>query len=101
VNPTPFAPGWLEAFPGWNRTGRLLYPFRVMDLNSLVSQICDQADDFLGEVRKRDEAKAGIAEWLTIHHLKLPPADKKAVIEQAMRILDKEGFFEHEAGADE
>ena len=78
-----------------------MYSDRVMDLNSLVSQICDQADDFLDGVRKRDEAKAGIAEWLTIHHLKLPAADKKAVIEESMRILDKEGFFEREAGADE
>ena len=69
-----------------------------MDLRSIVNDICDQADEFLPDVRKRDEAKAGIAEWLTMQHLKLPPADKKAVIEQSMRILEAEGFFEGVAG---
>jgi hypothetical protein len=69
-----------------------------MEVNSIVNEICDQADDFLAGVFKRDEAKAGTAEWLTIHYPKLTPADKKAAIEQAMRILGNEGFFDREAG---
>ncbi|MBI2518355.1 MAG: hypothetical protein HYV95_15855 [Opitutae bacterium] len=69
-----------------------------MELRAIVSAICDQADDFLAGVTKRDEARAGIAEWLTMNHPKLAPADKKAVIDQTMRILDHEGFFEAEAG---
>lgn len=69
-----------------------------MDLKSIVSEICDQADDFLAGVRKRDEARAGIAEWLTMHYSMMAPADKKAVIEQAMRILGTEGFFERGTG---
>lgn len=69
-----------------------------MELRAIVSTICDQADDFLAGVTKRDEAKAGVAEWLTMHHSKLAPADKKAVIDQVMRILDHEGFFDAEAG---
>ncbi len=69
-----------------------------MDVKSIVDQICDEADDFLAGVGKRDEAKAGIAEWLTMHHLRLPAADKKVVIDQAMRVLDNEGFFEASAG---
>jgi hypothetical protein len=69
-----------------------------MDVKSIVSEICDQADDFLAGVFKRDEAKAGIAEWLTMHYSMMAPADKKAVIEQAMRILNNEGFFERDAG---
>lgn len=72
-----------------------------MDLKSIVSGSSDQADDFLAGVRKRDEVKAGMAEWLTINHVKLPPADKKAVIEQVMRILNNKGFFEREAGVDD
>ncbi len=72
-----------------------------MDLQSIVSEICDQADDFLAGVTKRDEAKAGIAEMLTIHHAKLPPADRKTVTEQVMRILEREGFFERDAGKGE
>ena len=65
---------------------------------TIAHEICDQADDFLAGVRKRDEARAGIAEYLTLHHAKLAPADKKAVIDQTMRILDNEGFFESDAG---
>ena len=69
-----------------------------MDLPSIVTELCDQADDFLAGVTKRDEAKAGIAEWLTMHYAMMAPADKKAVIDQAMRVLGNEGFFEREAG---
>jgi hypothetical protein len=69
-----------------------------MDVKSIVNQICDEADDFLAGVGRRDEAKAGIAEWLTMHHVRLPAAEKKAVIEQAMRVLDNESFFEGTAG---
>jgi hypothetical protein len=69
-----------------------------MDIKSIVNEICDQADDFLAGVTRRDEAKAGIAELLTMQHVKLPPADKKAVIDQVMRILENEGFFQASAG---
>ena len=69
-----------------------------MDLQPIVSQICDEADDFLAGVTKRDEAKAGIAEMLTIHHAGLPPADRKAITEQVLRVLEREGFFERDAG---
>ncbi len=72
-----------------------------MNPGAIVSEICDQADDFLAGVTKRDEAKAGIAEWLTIHYSMLLPADRKIVIDQAMRILVSEGFFERSAGMDE
>jgi hypothetical protein len=72
-----------------------------MDTQSIANEICDQADDFLAGVRKRDEARAGIAEYLTIHHASLAPAEKKAVVEQTMRTLDAEGFFDAEAGAEE
>jgi hypothetical protein len=72
-----------------------------MELKAIISEICDQADDFLADVMKRDEARAGIAEWLTINHVKLPPADKKAVIEQSMRILDQEGFFKAAPGGED
>lgn len=71
-----------------------------MDLKSIAHEICDQADDFLSGVRKRDEAKAGIAEYLTLHHRSLSAPDKKTVIEQAMRILENEGFFDADAGGE-
>ena len=72
-----------------------------MEIRAIVSAICDEADEFLAGVTRRDEAKAGIAEWLTIHYSLLPPADRKAVIEQALRVLVAEGFFDRVAGGDD
>lgn len=71
-----------------------------MDQKAIIAQICDQADSFLAGVTKLPEAKAGIAEWLTINYHTLPSADKKTVIAQAMGILESEGFFEAEAGGE-
>ncbi len=75
------------------------YPGMGLDL--IISQICDQADDFLAGVTKRDEAKAGIAEFLTMYHAGLSAVDRKAVTDQTMRILDREGFFERNAGGED
>ena len=33
-----------------------------------------------------------------MHYAMMAPADKKAVIDQAMRVLGSEGFFDREAG---
>lgn len=71
-----------------------------MDTKTIANEICDQADDFLAGVRKRDEARAGIAEYLTMHHAALPADEKRDVIEQTMRILENEGFFDAEAGGE-
>lgn len=71
-----------------------------MDQKRLVSEICDQADSFLIGSTGLKEAKAGIAEWLTIHHPSLAPELKKSVVAEAMHILESEGFFETEAGLD-
>jgi hypothetical protein len=72
-----------------------------MDTRAIALEICDQADEFLAGVRKRDEARAGIAEYLTLHHPKLSAADKKAVTDQAMRVLENEDFFSADAGGSE
>jgi hypothetical protein len=72
-----------------------------MELAGIISEICDQADDFLAGVTRREEAKAGIAELLTIRHVGLTPADRKAVTEQTMRILEQEGFFNRAAGGED
>lgn len=71
-----------------------------MELKPIISEICDEADDFLADVYARDEARAGIAEWLTIHHVGLSPVDKKSVIDQSLRLLASEGFFEREPGGE-
>lgn len=72
-----------------------------MDLTPVISRICDQADAFLAGVTRREEAKAGIAEYLTMHHAGLSPADRTAVTERVMRVLEQEGFFERDAGGEE
>lgn len=72
-----------------------------MEMRTIVSDICDHADEFLAGVTKRAEAKAGIEEWLTIHHLQLQPDEKAVIIRQAMEVLEHEDFFAIEAGGDE
>ncbi len=72
-----------------------------MERKSIVSDICDHADEFLAGVTKRAEAKAGIDEWLTIHHLQLLPDQRAGIIRQAMDVLEREEFFAIEAGSDE
>ena len=69
-----------------------------MNTTAIANEICDQADEFLAGVTKRDEARAGISEYLTMHHAALSPADKKAITDETMRILENEGFFESDAG---
>ena len=71
-----------------------------MDQKALISEICDQADTFLAGVTELKEAKAGIDEWLAIHHPKLAAEAKRALVAEAMAILENEGFFEAEAGSE-
>ena len=72
-----------------------------MELSGIIMEVCGQADDFLAGVTRRDEAKAGIFELLTIYHPRLDPTDRKVIAEQSMRILEREGFFERAAGGEE
>jgi hypothetical protein len=72
-----------------------------MELNSIVSEICGEADDFLAGVTKSPEARAGIAELLTIRYASLSAADKKIITDQVMRILERENFFTADAGGED
>ncbi len=69
-----------------------------MNALAIAHQISDAADDFLAGIVRRDEARAGIAEYVTIHYPKLSTADKRAVVDQTLAILDREGFFDSEPG---
>lgn len=71
-----------------------------MDPNAIITEICSEADDFLAGVTKRDEARAGIAELLTIRYVTLPAADKKMITDQVMHTLDEENFFTKDAGGE-
>jgi hypothetical protein len=72
-----------------------------MDRKSIVSEICDQADDLLAGVAMREEAKAEINEWLNIHRHELSPVEKRAITNEVLAILEEEKFFASGAGGDE
>ncbi len=72
-----------------------------MDMLTIANKICDQADEFLADVKKRNEAKVAIAEYLAIHHATLPPAEKQAVIACTLKILEAEDFFIDDHHTDE
>jgi replicative superfamily II helicase len=60
-----------------------------MGHDPIISQVCDQADDFLAGVTKREEAKAGIAEFLAMHHAGLSATERQALTDQALLILGR------------
>lgn len=69
-----------------------------MDARAIANALCDEADELLAGVTQRTEARAALAETVNLRHGRLPPADKKAIIDQTMRILENEGFFDAAAG---
>lgn len=65
-----------------------------MNLRPIVEEIASQADDFLSGVTKREEARAGIAELITMDYPGLVPADRKIVSDAVMTALEDENFFD-------
>lgn len=72
-----------------------------MNLNAVINDIADQADDFLDGVTKRDEARAAISEQLTIKYPKLNGIERTKVTDGVLAILDEEGFFELGSSSDD
>ncbi len=68
---------------------------RIMaaDLGPIISEIADQADDFLAGVRDRAQARAGISEVITMDYPDLTPTDRTAVISGVIKVLEAEDFF--------
>lgn len=64
-----------------------------MNLRPIIDDIAGQADDFLADYKDRAQARAGIAEFLTLEHPRLVSADRKVITEHVMAILEEEGFF--------
>lgn len=69
-----------------------------MNLQFLISQIADQADDFLEGATSVEQARAGVSEMVTMHGPKLNPAERTAVVDGVMALLKQEGFFENTPG---
>jgi hypothetical protein len=64
-----------------------------MNLRPIIDDIAGQADDFLADCKDRVQARAGIAEFLTMEHPRLASADRKTITEHVMAILEEEDFF--------
>lgn len=64
-----------------------------MNLDAIIAEIADQADEFLAGVTDRAQARAGIAELINMDWFTLNPADRKAVTDGVMAALEAEEFF--------
>jgi hypothetical protein len=64
-----------------------------MDLRPIISEIASQADDFLEGVTDRAQARAGIAEFITMDYPQLSAPDRKTVSDAVMAVLEDESFF--------
>lgn len=64
-----------------------------MNLDAIIAEIADQADEFLAGVTDRAQARAGIAEQINLDYFTLNPVDRKAVTEGVMATLEAEEFF--------
>jgi hypothetical protein len=65
-----------------------------MNLRPIIDEIASQADDFLEGVTDRQQARAGIAELITMDYAWLSPADRKVVSDHVMAVLEDESFFD-------
>jgi hypothetical protein len=63
------------------------------DLRPIIDEIADRADDFLEGTQDRAQARAGIAELLTMDYSQFNPADRAVIIAGVMSVLEDEDFF--------
>lgn len=64
-----------------------------MHLRPFIDDIASQADDILAGVTDRTDARTSIAEFIALEYPKFPAADRKAITDGVMFILEDEGFF--------
>ena len=65
-----------------------------MNLRPIITEIASQADDFLAGVTDRREARAGIAEFITMDYPQLTPDERRLVSDHVMKELEDENFFD-------
>jgi hypothetical protein len=68
-------------------------PAMQIDLRPIIEEIARQADDFLAGATDRAQARAGIAEMLTLDYADLLPDERKKVTDGVMAVLEHEDFF--------
>jgi hypothetical protein len=64
-----------------------------MNLPFIVDEIASRADEFLAGVSDRAQARAGIAELITLDYAEVPTDARAEVIRAVMAILESEDFF--------
>jgi aspartate/methionine/tyrosine aminotransferase len=64
-----------------------------VSLDEIISELADQADDFLAGVTDRAQARAAIAEQINLDYFTLNPADRTTVTNGVMAALEAEEFF--------
>jgi hypothetical protein len=62
-------------------------------LRPIIAEIASRADDFLAGASDRAQARAGIAELLTMDYGQLESAERTVVIAGVMSVLEEEDFF--------
>lgn len=63
------------------------------DLRAIIDDIANRADEFLAGTHDRTQAKAGIAELITMDFPMLSPDERATVIASVMSVLEDEDFF--------
>jgi hypothetical protein len=69
-----------------------------MNLQAMINDVADQADDLLADCANAEEARPQIMAYLRKSHPGISAADAKAAIAGVLRILGNEGFFEGARG---
>ncbi len=64
-----------------------------MELNHIIAEITDQADEFLGRDTDREHARAALAALIERDYFELTAADRTTVIAGVMTALDAEERF--------
>ncbi|MBI5688489.1 MAG: hypothetical protein HZC55_00220 [Verrucomicrobia bacterium] len=62
-------------------------------LSAIIEDLAGRADDLLAEARDRAQARATLAEELTLEHGWLDAEARAEVLSEVMRILEDEDFF--------
>ena len=64
-----------------------------MDLDAIINEVADEADDVLSGISVRKDARITLEEHIQANHAELPPDDRLIVVRGIMKILDNEDFF--------
>jgi len=64
-----------------------------MNLERIINEAADEADEVLAGIRVPKEARPAIQEWIAARHPELSPPAQAKVSTGVLTILQNEGFF--------